>query len=247
LLLLAVLGTGAGLWAVFMNWRQLMIERSQFLAGMIDQNVARGGYVDGMLIGLDALPDEKGGNLRQRALPWEPSTQNALDGAWRKWISNRGERQVLAGDTGAVTAVAFSPDGARMLTGSGDNTARLWDAATGKLVATLEGHTDAVRVVAFSPDGARVLTGFLDNTARLWPVFSSAQALVEEVKASAPRCLTPAQRESFHLGTPPPLWCAARHLWPFADAEPPAAGWDERLLAAWDRAAGWFSKARAGK
>jgi hypothetical protein len=49
------------------------------------------------------------------------------------------------------------------------------------------------------------------------------------------------------VGTPPPRWGYTRHLWPFADAEPPPASWDERLLAAWDQAAGWFSNARGGK
>ena len=143
----------------------------------------------------------------------------SVDSTARLWDAATGNA-AFEGHTMPVLAVAFSPDGARVLTGSWDKTARIWDAATGKLVATLEGHTDAVRVVAFSPDGARVLTGSYDKTARLWPVFSSAQALVEEVKASALRCLTPTQRESsFYLHTPPPLWCAARHLWPFADAE----------------------------
>ena len=68
--------------------------------------------------------------------------------------------------------MAFSPDGARVLTGSDDNTARLWDAASGKPIATLSGHTGSVDAVAFSPDGARVLTGSDDNTARLWDAAS---------------------------------------------------------------------------
>ena len=67
-----------------------------------------------------------------------------------------------------VKAVAFAPDGTRILTGSSDNTARLWDAATGRAVATLTGHTDFVWTVAFSPDGTRVLTGSEDKTTRLW-------------------------------------------------------------------------------
>jgi WD40 repeat protein len=150
-------------------------------------------------------------------------------------------------------AVAFSPDGTRVVTGSWDNTARLWDAATGMVVATLAGHTGAVEAAAFSPDGTRVLTGSQDNTARVWSVSKSAQDLVNIVRTSVPRCLTPVQREAFHLGTPPPRWCYQRNLWPFADHGqsytgggnppygPPAATWDERLIAAWDWISSWFS------
>jgi hypothetical protein len=43
----------------------------------------------------------------------------------------------LAGHTGVVVAVAFSPDGTLVLTGSLDNTARLWDVPTATAVATL--------------------------------------------------------------------------------------------------------------
>jgi WD40 repeat protein len=187
-----------------------------------------------------------------RAVAFSPDGARVLTGSddntARLWDASTGKTvAALDGHTDAVWAVAFSPDGAHVLTGSFDKTARLWDAATGKTVATLEGHTGPVRTVAFSPDGARVLTGSEDHAARLWPLFSSAQVLVEEVKASAPRCLTLKQRESFHLGTPPPRWCTTRKLWPFADAGPPPATWDERLLAGWDWAAGWFSKVRVRK
>jgi hypothetical protein len=64
--------------------------------------------------------------------------------------------------------VAFSPDGARLLSGSWDKTLKLWDAATGRLVRTLAGHSDWVLSVAFSPDGARLLSGSRDNTLKLW-------------------------------------------------------------------------------
>ena len=40
-----------------------------------------------------------------------------------------------------VTSVAFSPDGKTLATGSRDKTARVWDAATGEVLQTLEGHT----------------------------------------------------------------------------------------------------------
>src|SRR6185312_13634650 len=56
----------------------------------------------------------------------------------------------------------------RVVTGSQDATAKIWDATNGKELATLQGHTAAVSAAAFSPDGTRVLTGSQDNTAKLW-------------------------------------------------------------------------------
>ena len=172
-------------------------------------------HVDAMLIGLDALPDQTSKGIRQRVLRPVMSAVNALDGAWRDWSSGWSERTVL------------------------------------------RGHTDTVKAVAFSPDGERVLTGSADGTARLWTVFKPPQNLIDTVRTSVPRCLTPAQREVFHLGTPPPRWCYERNLWPFADHGqpyteggdppygPPAPTLDERLLAAWDRIGSWFGGAAA--
>ena len=57
-----------------------------------------------------------------------------------------------------------------MLSGSSDNTAKLWDAGTGALLRTFKGHADEITSVAFSPDGTRVLSGSLDTTVRMWSV-----------------------------------------------------------------------------
>jgi hypothetical protein len=67
-----------------------------------------------------------------------------------------------------VRAVAFSPDGQTVLTGSYDNTARLWDAASGQPRGRPLLHEDAVFAVAFSPDGQTVLTGSHDKKSRRW-------------------------------------------------------------------------------
>ncbi|HOE12603.1 MAG TPA: hypothetical protein PLQ35_17085, partial [bacterium] len=69
-----------------------------------------------------------------------------------------------------VRSVAFSPDGTKVLTGSDDYTAKLWDAGTGAVIRTFSGHTDYVNSVAFSPDGTKVLTGIDDGTARIWDI-----------------------------------------------------------------------------
>ncbi|QEL13456.1 WD40 repeat domain-containing protein [Limnoglobus roseus] len=75
---------------------------------------------------------------------------------------------VLNGHTDSVTAVAFSPDGSRIVTGSEDKTARVWDAKTGTELLALMGHSEELFSVAFSPDGSRVATGSRDGTARIW-------------------------------------------------------------------------------
>ena len=67
-----------------------------------------------------------------------------------------------------MVRVAFSPDGTRVVTVSDDKTARVWDAATGKLLTSPLEHQDWVRSAAFSPDGTRVVTASDDGTARVW-------------------------------------------------------------------------------
>ena len=79
------------------------------------------------------------------------------------------QRGPLQGHTKEVYSVAFSPDGSRIVSGSWDNSLRLWDAASGKPIGPpLQGHTDSVVSVAFSPDGRRIVSGSADNSLRLW-------------------------------------------------------------------------------
>ncbi len=83
----------------------------------------------------------------------------------------------LKGHTNMVPSASFSPDGSRIVTGSLDNTAKVWDAKSGAEVLTLKRHTSAVYSASFSPDGSRIITGSEDNTAKVWDAKSGAELL----------------------------------------------------------------------
>ena len=72
------------------------------------------------------------------------------------------------GRVNIVTSLAFSPNGTRLVTGSYDKDAKVWDAGTGQPLFDLKGHSQLVWCVAFSPDGARIATGSNDRTVRVW-------------------------------------------------------------------------------
>lgn len=81
------------------------------------------------------------------------------------------------------TAAVFSPDGQRILTSSTDNTAKVWDARSGKELLTLKGHSGPVECVAFTPDGQRILTISNDQTAKLWDATSGREVLTLALNA----------------------------------------------------------------
>ena len=71
----------------------------------------------------------------------------------------------------------FSPDGGRLATADTDNTASIWDARTGRLLATLTGHRGGVWDVAFSADGRTLATAGQDGTVRLWDAETGVERL----------------------------------------------------------------------
>ena len=67
-----------------------------------------------------------------------------------------------------VESVVFSPDGKTLVSASYDKTIKIWDAATGTHLRTLEGHSKSVSSMAFSPDGLTLASGSHDDTVKLW-------------------------------------------------------------------------------
>src|SRR5271166_4091467 len=70
--------------------------------------------------------------------------------------------------TSSVNAVAVTPDGRYVVSGSDDGKLRVWDLATGETKTTLQGHTSWVTAMAVTPDGRQVVSGSEDKTLRVW-------------------------------------------------------------------------------
>jgi WD40 repeat protein/energy-coupling factor transporter ATP-binding protein EcfA2 len=78
------------------------------------------------------------------------------------------EVQCWLGHGPGVNSVAFSPDGKQIVSGSDDNTIRLWDLQGNQIGQPFQGHGSAVNSVAFSPDGKQIVFGSDDKNIRLW-------------------------------------------------------------------------------
>lgn len=68
----------------------------------------------------------------------------------------------------SVAAIAFSPDGTRLVTGGRDSLVKVWNLEHVTMLATLQGHSKIIQSIAFSPDGTRLATGALDGTVCIW-------------------------------------------------------------------------------
>ncbi len=75
------------------------------------------------------------------------------------------------GHSDRATAVAWSPDGKYVVSGSLDKTVQVWSATTGKTRLIYRGHTDAIVAVAWSPNGRYIASSSLDNTIQVWDAF----------------------------------------------------------------------------
>ncbi|GAB4176826.1 MAG: hypothetical protein Fur006_08080 [Coleofasciculaceae cyanobacterium] len=95
-----------------------------------------------------------------------PTTTTTTSNPWAKARL----RRTLSGHTDVVKAIAISPDGQTLASGSYDKTIRLWSLSTGTVRNALTNHTNRITCIAISPDGQTLASGSYDKTIRLWSI-----------------------------------------------------------------------------
>jgi WD40 repeat protein/predicted chitinase/peptidoglycan hydrolase-like protein with peptidoglycan-binding domain len=139
--------------------------QSEFLAERsLQQTVERNDPGTGLLLALEGLRDLKSQHHHQRDRPPVAAAARSLETALRALR----EVKTLTGHSKGIYGVAVAPDGRVAVSGSDDDTARIWDLNDGKELAVLEGHKGRVYSVAVTRDGTRVVTGSQDRTAQVW-------------------------------------------------------------------------------
>ncbi len=101
--------------------------------------------------------------------------------AVRSWSTQTGNPQTDSPQ--AVTSISLSNDGSRVAVSCREKTIRVYDGATGKVLARLEGHTDVATFVGLLPDGATVISAGMDDTVRFWD--SSTGRSMATIKAGS--------------------------------------------------------------
>ncbi len=158
--------------------------------GLAQRDMVEGNYADAENLLTECAPDLRG---------WE---YRYLWSSLRKRL-----HLVLRRHTKSVTSVAFSPEGRRVISGSEDNTLKVWDAVTGKELLTLNDEPGGDGCVVFSPDGQRIIShNGRDLSTRVWDAATGKKIL--EIRHVAFSAISPDASWEFdsHLET---VWDAA--------------------------------------
>ena len=128
-------------------------------------------YAASVALAEQELKNNHGDRARSRLAQWipEPGQPDLRGFAWdHLWRQLHDEELTLRGHTGDVYCVRYSRDGRLLATASQDETARIWDAATGKCLFVLKGHAGDVHCVSFSCSGDNLATAGDDGKVCIW-------------------------------------------------------------------------------
>lgn len=141
------------------------------------------------------------GQLTGRLLPFESQTtiQKLLQQISQTKISwlrpltasltspGSGLIRTLTGHSSWIYAVAINSDGKYVVSGSLDDTTKIWEFATGKQVHTMTGHSSRVYTVAISSDAKYVVSSSGDNTIKIWEL-ATGQEIITFTGEGSMRC-----------------------------------------------------------
>lgn len=135
----------------------------------------------------DAPGDEWLEHLRETVGRERYLAAPSLDHGVYVWNWRSGEKRRLTGHTDLVFAVAFSPDGERLASGSNDTRILLWDVDTWEITLELADHDSYIFSLAWSPDGTQLVSGGGDMTERIWDSEPWAERHRQRLEQRKPR------------------------------------------------------------
>lgn len=141
------------------------------------------------------IPDLRGHTDAVWTVAFAPLTEGSGDNSLlasggadriiRLWNIKERSCKELKGHTGTVYAIAFSPDGQKLVSAGDDRRIYVWDVATASCIYRSEPeHSEPIRAISLSPDGRTIATGSEDETIGLWK-FTSGQSVAPEVQKLA--------------------------------------------------------------
>ncbi|MFN0134615.1 MAG: protein kinase domain-containing protein [Phycisphaerae bacterium] len=141
-------------------------ETERIKAVKAGETIEANSYVANVQMAQAAMDNRQFDRVRQRL---DACPERLRGWEWR-WLDATADTSLITfkGHKDEVYSSAFSPDGTRIFTASGDNTAQVCDAVTGTTIAELKGQTGWVTSAAFSPDSARIVAASNDNAVRVW-------------------------------------------------------------------------------